>query len=387
MVRAMRVILGLILACGALGAATATAGNTVARTAAGGSVSCSTSATIGYMGPTTGQVASIGEELRDWPLFYISQWNATHKLQIHLVEGDDQFDPSQASTIAQQFGSNAAMLGVLGPGSSPEVEAAAPLFKKAGISYIAATATNATLTNGTYGHFFRIAPPDSVQAQTTATYMEKVLKVKSVAIFDDQSAYSKPLADTVEGLLKKAGVSVFRSSVSPTATDYSSTITTIPSGTQIVYTPFTNPANMQLFGQQMVDQGKNIPMFAGDSGYSSKFHIVGARFSTFAPDIRDLPADKATIAAYFKKEGSNAPLTTYGPPSYVAAQMMLAAVAKACADGTATRAEVNADLHQVSLKTSLLGHPIKFTSKGEDAGAQFVIFEINKAGKPVVIQK
>ena len=386
MVRLRRFVLGAMVVCAAFGATTASAGSAVSAKAAAG-VPCSTSATLGYMGPTTGPVASIGEELRDWPLFYVSQWNATHKLQIKIVEGDDQFDPSQASTIAQQFGANASMLGVLGPGSSPEVEAAAPLFKRAGMPYIAATATNASLTNGTFGHFYRIAPPDSVQAQTTATYMTKVLKVKKVAIFDDQSAYSKPLADTVESLLKKAGVSVFRSSVSPTATDYSATITTIPSGTQIVYTPFTNPANMQLFGQQMVDQGKNIPMFAGDSGYSSKFHIVGARFSTFAPDIRDLPADKATIAAYFKKEGSNAPLTTYGPPSYVAAQMMVAAVVKACANGTATRAEVNTDLHQVSLKTSLLGHPIKFTSNGEDAGAQFVIFQIGKDGKPVVIQK
>ena len=382
-----RLVVTGIVVCAAIGAATATAGRSVAVKAAAGGESCSTSATIGYMGPTTGPVASIGEELRDWPLFYVANWNATHKFQIKVVEGDDQFDPSQASTIAQQFASNSAILGVLGPGSSTEVEAAAPLFKRAGLSYIAATATNSTLTNGTFGHFYRIAPPDSVQAETTANYMVKVLKAKKVAIFDDQGAYSKPLADAVQALLKKAGVSVYRSSISPKATDYSSTITTIPDGTQLVYTPFTNPANMQLFGQQMVDQGKNIPMFAGDSGYSDKFHIVGARFSTFAPDIRDLPADKPTIAAYFKKEGASAPLTTYGPPSYVSAQMMIAAVAMACSDGTATRAEVNADLHKVSLKTSLLGHPIKFTSSGEDAGAQFVIFQIGKDGKPVVVQK
>ncbi len=378
------VVLGMVVVCLAVGASTASAGRAVAARAA---VSCGSSATIGYMGPTTGPVASIGEELRDWPLFYVSQWNATHKLQIKVVEGDDQFDPSQASTIAQQFASNADMLGVLGPGSSTEVEAAAPLFKRGGMPYIAATATNSTLTNGSFGHFHRIAPPDSQQAVTTADYMTKVLKAKSVAIFDDQGAYSKPLADAVQGLLKKAGVSVFRSSISPKATDYSSTITTIPSGTDLVYTPFTNPANMQLFGQQMVDQGKNIPMFAGDSGYSDKFHIVGAHFSTFAPDIRDIPADKPIIAAYFKKEGSNAPLTTYGPPSYVSAQMLIAAVAMACKDGTATRDEVNADLNKVSLKTSLLGHPIKFTRNGETAGAQFVIFQIGKDGKPTVVQK
>jgi branched-chain amino acid transport system substrate-binding protein len=350
-------------------------------------VSCGTSATIGYMGPTTGPVASIGAELRDWSLFYISQWNATHKLQIDVVEGDDQFDPSQASTIAQQFSSNANILGVLGPGSSPEVEAAAPLFKRAGIPYIAATATNSSLTDGAYGHFFRIAPPDSVQALTSVQYMTQVLKAKKVAIFDDQSAYSKPLADAVEKLLKAKGVSVFRSSVSPTATDYSSTITTIPSGTQLVYIPFTNPANMQLFGEQMVTQGENIPIFAGDSGYSTEFHIAGAYFSTFAPDIRNFPSDKGVIDAFFKKYGSNAPLTTYGPPAYVAAQMLVAAVAKACSDGTATRAEVYGDLLKTQLSSSILGHAIRFTSKGEDDLARFVIFQIQKNGVPHVIQK
>jgi branched-chain amino acid transport system substrate-binding protein len=196
-----RATCGAAVLAAALAAATAQAATTVsaeksASLATG--VSCGKTATIGYMGPTTGPVASIGAELRDWSLFYVSQWNATHKLQINVVEGDDQFDPSQASTIAQQFSSNANILGVLGPGSSPEVEAAAPLFKRAGIPYIAATATNSSLTDGAYGHFFRIAPPDSVQALTSVQYMTQVLKAKKVAIFDDQSAYSKPLADAVE---------------------------------------------------------------------------------------------------------------------------------------------------------------------------------------------
>lgn len=379
-----KIVVGVVGAIAAALAATAT--SAPAAPAATGAVACGTSATLGYMGPTTGAVASIGAELRIWPLFYISQWNATHKLKIKVIEGDDQFDPSQASTIAQQFASNPKILGVLGPGSSPEVVAAAPLFKKAGMPYIAATATRSTLTDGSNGHFFRIAPPDSVQAKTTADYMTKVLKAKKVAIFDDQSAYSQPLADAVQKLLQAAGVSVSRSSVSPTASDYSATINTIPNGTQIVYTPFTNPAKMQLFGQQMAEQGKNIGMFAGDSGYSTDFHIEKAYFSTFAPDIRDIPADKGLISAFFKKYGSKAPLTTYGPPSYVAAQMMLSAVAKACKDGKATRAEVYKDMLTTKLKSSILGHPIAFTRNGEVKGARFVIFQITN-GKPHVVQK
>ena len=376
-------VIGLVAVAAAVLATTATS---APAASAAGTVSCRTTATIGYMGPTTGPVASIGAELRQWPLYYISQWNAKHKPKIKVIEGDDQFDPSQASTIGQQFASNKDILAVIGPGSSPEVVAAAPLFKAAGLAYIAPTATRSTLTDGSNGHFFRIAPPDSVQAQTTAEYLSKVLKAKKVAIFDDQSAYSQPLADAVQKLLQAAGVSVSRSSVSPTAADYSATINTIPSGTEFVYTPFTNPAKMQLFGQQMAEQGKKIGMFAGDSGYSTDFHIEKAYFSTFAPDIRDIPADKGLIAAYFKKYGSKAPLTTYGPPSYVAAQMLISAVAQACKDGKATRAEVYRDLLKTKLKASILGHPIAFTSHGEVKGARFVIFQITN-GKPHVVQK
>ena len=124
------------------------------------------------MGPTTGPVASIGAELRDWSLFYVSQWNATHKLQINVVEGDDQFDPSRGLDDRPAVRLQLEHPGGARPrGSSPEVEAAAPLFKRAGMPYIAATATNSSLTSGAYGHFFRIAPPDSVQAVTTADYM------------------------------------------------------------------------------------------------------------------------------------------------------------------------------------------------------------------------
>ena len=383
MLNLSRTVPAFAVLAAALAAGTATAGPSAVGAA---SVSCGTSATIGYVGPTTGPVASIGAELRQWPLFYVSKWNASHKLQIKVVEGDDQFDPSNASTIAQQFASNSDILAVIGPGSSTEVFAAAPLFKRAGLAYLAPTATNSTLTNGKQGRFFRIAPPDSVQAQTTVDYMTKALKAKKVAIFDDQGAYSKPLADAVDKGLKAKGVSVYRSSVQPSATDYSSAITAIPDGTQLVYTPFSNPATMQLFGSQLAEQGKKLTMFAGDSGYSNDFHIDGAYFSTFAPDIRDIPSDKALIDEYYKKYGSKAPLTTYGPPSYVGTQVVLAAIAKACADGSATRGEVYRELRKAQLSTSILGHPIKFTRNGEVVGARFVIFRI-KDGKPHVVQK
>jgi branched-chain amino acid transport system substrate-binding protein len=350
-------------------------------------VNCKTSATIGYMGPTTGPVASIGQELRNWSVFPFRQWNAKHKngRQYKIIEGDTQFNPAEVSTIATQFASNKDMIAVVGPGASQEVQAAAPIFTKVKMPFIAASATRTTLTDGHIPTFFRISPPDSLQALSTADFMANDLHSKNVFIVDDQSAYSVPLGDEVEKLLKAKGVAVTRSSVTQQQSDYSSTVTSIPSGTDLVYLPIQIPAKMQLIAQQMKEQGKNITIFAGDAGYSNDFTIVGSYFSAFAPDVRTFPQAKATVAAYFKMFGAKAPLTTFGPPSYVAGQVIIAAVEKACKDGTATRAEVLKYVHQTNLPTTILNHAVTFTAHGDDKLARFVTFKITAKG-PITIK-
>ena len=64
MLNLSRTVPAFAVLAAALAAGTATAGPSAVGAA---SVSCGTSATIGYVGPTTGPVASIGEELRQWP--------------------------------------------------------------------------------------------------------------------------------------------------------------------------------------------------------------------------------------------------------------------------------------------------------------------------------
>lgn len=383
----LRLVAVATLVAAAAAALASTAG-AAPTTAAGGTagIACGTTATIGYMGPTTGPVASIGDELRKWALLAVAQWNADkkNKPKIKVVEGDSQFDPAQASTVAQQFSSNKAMLVVSGPAASQEVLAVSPIFKKAGFGYVAPSATSAALTNGKNAGFFRVVPSDTQQAITTANYMKTALKAKHVFVVDDQTSYSQPLADAVEKLLKAKGVKTDRTSVKQDQTDYSSVVSGISSSVDLVYLAVSVPAKMQLFGEQMIQSGRKLPLFVGDAGYSEDFHIEGSRFSAFAPDIRNLPADKAIVKAYFKRYGAKAPLTTYGPPSYVGTQVVIQALARACKNGTATRAEVKAEIGKTKMKTSILGAPIAFTKSGERANAKFVIFQI-KNGKPVTI--
>jgi ABC-type branched-subunit amino acid transport system substrate-binding protein len=69
----------------------------------------------------------------------------------------------------------------------------------------------------------------------------------------------------------------------------------------------------------------------------------------------------------------------------VLAQMYANAVTKACKDGKISRAEVRKDLAKVSLPSTILGTPIRFTANGDLAAAKFHIFKIVN-GKYVTIQ-
>ncbi len=378
-----------LIALATMALAAAVGGSLVAGTAQGRgnatSVSCASEATIGYFGPNTGPAASIGEELRNWTVFYARQWNKQGKQpQIKIVEGDTQFDPKEVATIAQQFVANKNLLAVLGPGASQEVLAAKPIFKRAKMSYIAASATRTSLTDGTNPTFFRIAAPDGVQALSSSRYIIDKLKAKDVVIIDDQSSYSVPLADEVEKLLKRAKVNVKRTSITQKQFDFSSVITDIPSGTDVVYLPIQLATQMQLIGQQLKEQGKRVTLFSSDAGYSNDFKITGSYFSTFGPDVRTFPAARSTVAAYFKEFGKKAPLTTFGPLGYITGIATVQAVARACKDGKATRAEVLAQMRKTNLKTSIIGQPVRFNKRGDRVGARFFTFQITKSGPKTV---
>ncbi len=373
------------LAAAAAVAVAAFGGTAKAPGATAAGVDCGGTATVGYFGPTTGPVASIGAELRGFSLLYAQQWNAAGKKPaIKLVEGDTKFDPAVTSTTAQKFASNGDMLGVIGPGASQEVLAAGPIMTKARLAYVAASATRTSLTDGSIPTFLRIAAPDAVQASSTAAFLISKLHVKSVLAVDDQSAYGKPLADQVGKLLKAKGVKVKRTSTTQKQSDFSSVITSMDSGTDLVYLALQIPQKMELFGQQLKEQGKNAKVFLSDAG-GSGVNLPGAYFSTFGPDITRYAPARSVLKAYHARYGAKAPLTAFGPLAYESGRVVVDAVAQACKDGTATRAEVLKDLHKTKRKTSVFGDPISFNAHGDRIGAHFFQFQITKKG-PVPVR-
>jgi branched-chain amino acid transport system substrate-binding protein len=332
------------------------------------------------LAPITGPAASIGGDQLHWAQFYFTQWNKVKgHVKIKLVQGDTQLDPAKASTVAQSFASNSKIMGVIGPAGSDEVQATAPILRKAGLVFASGSATRVSLTNGSLkGFFFRDVPNDGVQGPTAANYMFEKLGVKSgdsVMVVDDQESYSTGLADIVGQSLTGKGVKVDRESISQKDTDFSSLVAKVTSATKIVYLPFQLASQAQLFAQQLQAQGKKAIAFGSDGTFdSSKFNVNGSYISFFAPDVTTIPADAKIVAAFHKQfPGATSP---FGAPNYVLAQMYANAITRACKDNKITRAEVRKAFAKVSLGSTILGTPIRFTANGDLAGAKFHVFKI-----------
>ena len=355
-------------------------------------IKCGKTRTIGFAAPLTGPAASLGQQMLGWGRFFVSRYNRTHSKKLQLVTGDTQLpDTAQAVQVAERFASNSKILAVVGPAGSQEVQVSTAPLKGGGLGFISGTATRTSLTTDATrkGFFFRTVPNDDQQGPRVANYIHNTLKATRVVIVDAQNTYSTGLADKVESILKGAGVDVRRESVSEaTVTDFSSLVARIPANTQVVYTPWQLAAKAQLLGQQLRAAGKNARMFGSDGLFDpDNFKIPGSLVSFFPIDL------KSTSITAYKRGPGGGKSDLFGLPSYEATDVVARAVDKACANGSASRAEVRRFMSRTNIpkKQSLLGFAIRFVQTvkpplgpGDMARpADFGIYRINTNGQYV----
>jgi branched-chain amino acid transport system substrate-binding protein len=349
-------------------------------------IKCGKVRTIGMAAPITGPASDIGNQQVHWAKYYVNRWNRSHShARIKMVMGDTQLgvDTAFAVKAAKSFASNSKLLGVVGPAGSQEVVASTSAYKAGGLGWVSGSATRTTLTDGhtdgnRRGFFYRTVPNDAQQGPIVANYMTKKLKWKRVYIIDDQETYSQGLADGVQQILNSKGVTTKRDSISQTQSDYSSVIAKIPNNYQGIYIPWQLAPQAQAFGQQLQAAGKaKIKLFGSDGLFApGVWKIAGSYDSAFPYD----PGSKV-VKTFVKAHGGNGEY--FGLPSYVAAQVVVGAVTRACkaGHGKTTRAAVRKQIAKTNLKSSILGFPVRFQKSGEmKLPANFGVFQIQKNG-------
>jgi len=381
------ILLAFAVTVAAALASTAGAGSTtVAQSQA---LSCSGKLKIAMVAPFTGGAGFLGNEQLSWAKYAVKTLAPKYGLKISLVTGDTPVEqgPAPAQTLAQKYVADKSVVAVIGPSTSGAVAASSNTYQAAGIAHISESATRTSLTKGATREatpsFFRVVPGDYIQGPTDAAFM--ISKgAKNVVLFDFQEPYSQGLADAAEAVLKAKGVTTTRLSVSNTTTDFSSFVTKVPGSADFVFFPTQKPGDAQNFAQQLIEQGKKAKVFGGDgSNDSSQFKVPGSYVSNFAPDISGIAADKALIAGW-QKANPSAKLGSFGPPSYLATQVALGAIKKACVAGKGQikdRRSVVRNVKKVVIPNSILGGTFRFSTKSNDPlNAKFYIFLILSKG-------
>jgi branched-chain amino acid transport system substrate-binding protein len=190
-------------------------------------------ARIGVAAQFTGPQAHLGEDIRNGTQLAVDDLNAQgvmingQRLRLELVPGDDEGDPTKATTVAQSL-VDAKVVGVVGHFNSGSSIPASKIYADAGIPQISPGSTNPKYTQQGFATTFRVVANDDQQGPALARFAATVLKVKTVSVIDDATAYGQGLADTFTRAAEAAGIKVLgREHTTDKDTDFKAILTAI----------------------------------------------------------------------------------------------------------------------------------------------------------------
>ena len=359
--RVVSVVAAAALGLGAV-AATATTASAAAKLPAG----CK-SLTLAFFGAQTGDAANLGINESNGAQLAVNQYNAKKpKVAVKLVKFDSQGDPAQAPALAQKAIKDPCIVGIVGPAFSGESKAAGPIFERAQIPFMTASATNPTLADNGWKFWHRGVGNDAMQAPKAALYITKTLKATKVAVIDDASEYGKGLADLV---VKALGSKVVANeSIDPKAQDFSSTVSKIKSSgaTVVYYGGYYAEAGRLV--KQMRDSNAKATLVSDDGVLDAGFveaagaaNAAGTVVTCPCAPVKDVKGgaafEKAYLAAFKQASG------TYSVETYDVTNFYLAAIK----NNNFTRVAINKYISTKAFPG--LSKTLKFNAKGELANA------------------
>lgn len=168
---------------------------------------------IGEAAPVTGPASYLGKDTENGARLAIEEINQTglviggKKVMLVFDAQDDAGDPRQATQVAQKLVDDK-VVAVVGHMQSGSTIPASKIYSDAGIAQVSPSATNPAYTQQGFKTAYRVVATDAQQGPTLADYAAKTLKVKTVAIVDDSTAYGQGLAVEFEKQAKANGITV-----------------------------------------------------------------------------------------------------------------------------------------------------------------------------------
>src|SRR5688572_31219875 len=281
---------------------------------------------IGSASPLTGPQAHIGIDIRNGVQLAIEDANAQNieiggkKIRFEMVAEDDEANPTKATTVAQKL-VDAKVAGVVGHFNSGASIPASKIYSDAGIPQISPSSTNPKYTLQGFKTTFRVVAHDDQQGPTLGRFALDNLKVKSVAVIDDSTAYGQGLADAFERTIKEGGSKILaREHTTDKDTDFKAILTKIKG---------RNP-DLIMFGgidpqagpmvKQMAALGIKAKFIGGDGMQTPNFvKLAGDAAEGVMASMPGLPKDQMPGGKAFMgkfKARFNAEVELFAPMGY-----------------------------------------------------------------------
>jgi branched-chain amino acid transport system substrate-binding protein len=242
---------------------------------------------IAHAGPTSGGIAHIGKDTENGVRMAIDDLNAQalviggKKIKFEIAAEDDGGEPRQATAVAQKL-CDAKVAGVVGHLQSGTTIPASSIYNKCGLPHITAAATNPDVTKRGFNTTYRLIANDNALGAALAYYAHDALKIKTVAVIDDRTAYGQGLADVFKATAKLKGIQVVAEEyTNDKATDFTAIITAIKSKKPdaIFYGGLDAQAGPMLRQMEQLGLGK-VSYFGGDALCTEKLAELSSQAGT-----------------------------------------------------------------------------------------------------------
>ncbi|MEK7507603.1 MAG: ABC transporter substrate-binding protein [Patescibacteria group bacterium] len=331
---------------------------------------------IGFIGPLTGDAASIGQNAKVAVEIAVDEVNKAGGIngsELQVVYEDGQCTGKVASAAANKL-INAdnvpIILGGLCSGETASFASAAEEAKRVVLSYCSSAPT--ITQAGDY--IFRDYPSDLYQGAFGAEYIFNTLGKKKVAVMYVKNDWGAGIKGVFEENFKRLGGQiVVEEGYDQTARDLRTQLTKVKAAKpDLVY--FLGYTEGSIVGlKQAKDLKLNIPFFGADGWDDQKiFDGAGAAAEGIMYSVVSAPLNNAFKASMKAKLGSDE-VTICSPQAYDGVKLLAQAMKKVGADPTAVKDE----LYKMEYSGGVSAATIKFDSNGDLVGANYVVKVVN----------
>ena len=229
---------------------------------------------IGVIGPMTGGLASIGEDIRDALLLFVKENPKWGGEQVEIIVEDDQCAPTPAVNAANKLISTDKVQILFVDSCSGPYLSVAPIANKNKVLQISSLSTSPEITTASGEYGFRNSPSDDLSSTVIVDYMAE--RYSRVAVVSENTDFAQAYRAKVKEKAAAKGMQiVFDDVFNPETTDFKTMLQNLQKENPDVIASLINSGSTAgIFSKQRVELGIDIPEVGTDVNTAQEYFDI-----------------------------------------------------------------------------------------------------------------